>query len=372
MAVARRIRAVTPAPGAWTVWRGARLKLGPVTVAAGVDPLPAGQLRVERDRVLVGTATDPVVLGPVAPAGKQPMPATAWVRGVRPEAGSRSSDRPDRSGRRNDPAGRGRPEPRGRERDRRARRGRPERRPPSDPARFTAYQAVAAVHRDDAYANLLLPRLITEADLTGRDAAFTTELVYGTLRRRGTLDAVIEVAADRSLDRIDPPARDLLRLGVDQLLYTRVPPHAAVAETVTLAGRVATGATGFINAVLRRVAERSLEQWLAEVAPAVDTDGRTPGGHPQPPAWVVRALQDALGGDLAETAAAVAAKRPGPGAPVPPRTLRRGRWRRRWAGPGCSRRTRCTCPAAPRGGCRRSGRAVPMSKMKGRNWSPWR
>lgn len=216
--------------------------------------------------------------------------------------------RPDRSGRRNDPARRGRPEPRGRERDRRARRGRPERRPPSDPARFTAYQAVAAVHRDDAYANLLLPRLITEADLTGRDAAFTTELVYGTLRRRGTLDAVIEVAADRSLDRIDPPARDLLRLGVYQLLYTRVPPHAAVAETVTLAGRVATGATGFINAVLRRVAERSLEQWLAEVAPAVDTD---PVGHlavtHSHPAWVVRALQDALGGDLAETAAVVAA-----------------------------------------------------------------
>ena len=87
VAVDRRIRAVTPAPGAWTVWRGARLKLGPVTVAAGVDPLPAGQLRVERDRVLVGTATDPVVLGTVAPAGKQPMPATAWVRGVRPEAG---------------------------------------------------------------------------------------------------------------------------------------------------------------------------------------------------------------------------------------------------------------------------------------------
>jgi methionyl-tRNA formyltransferase len=87
VAVDRRIRAVTPAPGAWTQWRGARIKLGPVTLVDDAESLAPGQLKLERDRVLVGTATEPVALGTVAPAGKQPMPAVAWARGVRPEAG---------------------------------------------------------------------------------------------------------------------------------------------------------------------------------------------------------------------------------------------------------------------------------------------
>jgi methionyl-tRNA formyltransferase len=82
-AVDRRIRACTPAPGAWTTFRGERLKLGPVKVA-GDDGLASGELRVERSRVLVGTATEPVALGQVAAAGRRPMPAPDWARGVRP------------------------------------------------------------------------------------------------------------------------------------------------------------------------------------------------------------------------------------------------------------------------------------------------
>src|SRR5690606_16650059 len=86
VAVDRRIRACTPAPGAWSSFRGQRVKLGPVRPLADeeVTGLAPGQLRVERDRVLVGTATTPVVLGTVAAAGKRPMPATDWARGVRP------------------------------------------------------------------------------------------------------------------------------------------------------------------------------------------------------------------------------------------------------------------------------------------------
>jgi methionyl-tRNA formyltransferase len=82
--VDRRIRACTPNPGAWTTFRGERVKLGPVAVVAGGPALPAGELLVERGRVLVGTATDPVALGEVRPAGKKPMAADAWARGVRP------------------------------------------------------------------------------------------------------------------------------------------------------------------------------------------------------------------------------------------------------------------------------------------------
>jgi 16S rRNA (cytosine967-C5)-methyltransferase len=204
-----------------------------------------------------------------------------------------------------------RPRPGDRPRDRRPDQARErrgdravERRP--DPRRV-AYEAVAAVHRDDAYANLVLPKLLGEADLDARDAALVTELVYGTLRRRGTLDAIIASAADRAVDRIDPPARDALRLGAYQLLFTRVPPHAAVSATVGLVKAVAPGATGFANAVLRQVSTASLDEWLARVAPP---DSDDPVGHlavvHSHPSWIVRSFAEALGGDLAETARALA------------------------------------------------------------------
>jgi len=177
-----------------------------------------------------------------------------------------------------------------------------------DPARWAAYEVITAVHRDDAYANLVLPRVLRDAGLSGRDAAFATELAYGTLRAVGTLDAIVADAARRDMDRIDPPVRDGLRLGAYQLLHTRVPPHAAVSSTVDLVRGLAPAAAGFANAVLRRVAERDLAGWLAELAPPPDTD---PIGHlalvHSHPRWIVRAFADALGGDLDETAAALAA-----------------------------------------------------------------
>ncbi len=83
-AIDRRIRACTPAPGAWTVFRDERLKLGPVRPEPEVTDLAAGRLRVERRRVLVGTATSAVELGEVQPHGKRPMAAADWARGVRP------------------------------------------------------------------------------------------------------------------------------------------------------------------------------------------------------------------------------------------------------------------------------------------------
>ncbi|HPF81358.1 methionyl-tRNA formyltransferase [Nostocoides australiense] len=90
LAVDRRIRGCTPAPGAWTTFRGERLKLYPVTVASGSDsPLAPGELRASKSAVEVGTATVPVTLGQVQPLGKKPMPAADWARGVRIEPGER-------------------------------------------------------------------------------------------------------------------------------------------------------------------------------------------------------------------------------------------------------------------------------------------
>ena len=84
VAVDRRIRACTPAPGPWTLWRGDRLKLGPARIAAlPSGELPAGAIRVDGGSVLVGTATRPVALGTVQPAGKRAMAAIEWARGAR-------------------------------------------------------------------------------------------------------------------------------------------------------------------------------------------------------------------------------------------------------------------------------------------------
>ncbi|MEV4706929.1 methionyl-tRNA formyltransferase [Actinoplanes sp. NPDC049316] len=82
-AVDRRIRACTPAPGAWTTLRDERVKLGPVRPVANAEPLRPGELLVERTRVLAGTATTPVILGEVRAAGKKPMSASDWARGLR-------------------------------------------------------------------------------------------------------------------------------------------------------------------------------------------------------------------------------------------------------------------------------------------------
>ena len=207
------------------------------------------------------------------------------------------ADRPHGSGRPRMPGGPGF------RRDDRTGRGPRAGRPPSDPARQAAYEAIAAVHRDDAYANLALAEILRDMRLHGRDAAFATELTYGTLRSLGTLDLIIAAAAGREVARIDPPARDALRLGAYQLLHTRVPSHAAVNQTVDLVRSVAPGAAGFANAVMRTIAETGPDAWLERLAPAYEDDpvGNLSVLYNHPP-WIVRAFAETLGGDLADTA----------------------------------------------------------------------
>lgn len=91
VAVDRRVRACTPAPGAWTTYAGERMKLGPVAVEAGTELAP-GRLEVRKDAVLVGTGTEAVRLGEVKAFGKKQMPAADWARGARVETGARLGD----------------------------------------------------------------------------------------------------------------------------------------------------------------------------------------------------------------------------------------------------------------------------------------
>jgi len=168
-------------------------------------------------------------------------------------------------------------------------------------ARGVAYDVLRAVADSDAYANLVLPPMLRERHLDGRDAAFATELAYGTLRMRGRYDAVIEQCAARTTDAIDPTVLDLLRLGVHQLLGMRVPAHAAVSETVGLTrARVGIGPAQFANAVLRAVSRESTETWLERIGDSADPAGTdaverlaVTQSHP---AWIVRSMREALVG----------------------------------------------------------------------------
>ena len=166
----------------------------------------------------------------------------------------------------------------------------------ADPARTAAFKVLRAVSRDDAYANLVLPAEIRRATLDRRDAGFATELTYGALRAQGTYDSILSRCVDRGLDQLDAPILDALRLGVHQLLAMRVTTHAAVNETVGLVrAEIGAGPSGFVNAVLRRVSEKSMEKWVEEISGAEEagSDAALALQHAHP-AWVVRALKQSL------------------------------------------------------------------------------
>ena len=163
----------------------------------------------------------------------------------------------------------------------------------ADPARRAAVDVVLAVDVDSAYSNLLLPRLLRERGLDSRDAAFATELCYGTLRWQGVLDVVVTEAGSRDIATLDPQVRAVLRVGAYQMLHMRTPAHAAVHATVELARAVCgPKPVGLVNAVLRKVSAVDWEGWVRRLAPA-DEVGRVAFAHGYP-RWIAAAIADAL------------------------------------------------------------------------------
>ena len=153
------------------------------------------------------------------------------------------------------------------------------RRRPATPARRAAYAVLRRVFEDGAWADRALHA--AAGGLDARERALATQLAYGAVQRAGTLDHVAERLAGRPVDRLDPPVRAALRLGLFQLLYLDgIPDHAAVDSSVALARADAPRATGLVNAVLRRATreefafddgtpegaalEHSVPRWLAE------------------------------------------------------------------------------------------------------------
>jgi 16S rRNA (cytosine967-C5)-methyltransferase len=154
------------------------------------------------------------------------------------------------------------------------------------------------VEGDDAYANLLLNQLSTSKRLDSRNAALAQELAFGSLRRKNTLEAIINEVSSRPVADLDPGVRAVLQLGVYQLLYTRIPVHAALNESVEQSKAFAGGkASGLVNASLRKVAQNELDYWMhAILAKATNETERLALKYAHP-AWIVTSLKLALNAD---------------------------------------------------------------------------
>jgi len=162
-------------------------------------------------------------------------------------------------------------------------------------AREVALAALLSVEESDAYLNLVLPKRISEAKLNSPDSAFATELAYGTSRNQGFYDFVIEKVTARSVTEIEPGVLCTARLGVHQLLVLETPAHAAIFETVELVKRkVKQSAGGFINAALRRVSEKSFEDWIVVLERENLPEEQFLSIRYSHPIWVTRALRLAL------------------------------------------------------------------------------
>lgn len=210
------------------------------------------------------------------------------------EGPGRADDGDDARGDRNARERHGVGDGRGARRDRRPEGWHPGRQE-ANAARLVAFEVLRAVDEDDAYANLVLPVEIARAGLNKLDAAFATNLCYGTLRMRGRWDAIISrCAKGRRIYDIDPPVLDLLRMGCEQLLAMETPPHAAIHETVVIARNFfGQGTGGFVNAVLRRISEKA-GQWPEIVRSSTASHTEFLSLWHSHPRWIVEALEESL------------------------------------------------------------------------------
>jgi 16S rRNA (cytosine967-C5)-methyltransferase len=164
------------------------------------------------------------------------------------------------------------------------------------PARQVAARVLRRVEAEGAYADRALTAEATRAGLDARERAFATQLAYGAVQRRRTLDHVIATLARRPVERLDPPLRDALRLGCLQLLFLDgVAPHAAVDQAVELAK--AAGGPGFklANAVLR-AAQRGGPGILDALTDATPREAALKHSVPD---WIAELWWEALGADEA-------------------------------------------------------------------------
>jgi 16S rRNA (cytosine967-C5)-methyltransferase len=166
--------------------------------------------------------------------------------------------------------------------------------PKPDAGRLLVYDIFSEVNRRGGYSNLLLPQALSSGEFDQRDKGFITELLYGTLRMQGRHDFILAQVSDRPWNDVDTGIVDICRLGVHQLFEMRVATHAAVAATVELARKViGESKASYVNAILRKVSSKSLEQWLEPIDSIADPVSRLSIQYSHPE-WVVSAYFDLL------------------------------------------------------------------------------
>lgn len=166
--------------------------------------------------------------------------------------------------------------------------------PKPDAARLLAFDLITEVNRNEGYSNLLLPQALSSSSMEERDRNLVTELVYGTLRMQGKHDWILAQISDRPWPEVDPGIVDVARLGVHQIHEMRIPDHAAVAATVEVARkRVGESKASFVNALLRSVTRKSMEEWFAPLAAIKDPVTRMAIQYSHPE-WIISAYYDLL------------------------------------------------------------------------------
>ena len=166
--------------------------------------------------------------------------------------------------------------------------------PKPDAARLLAFDLLTEVNRNEGYSNLLLPQALNASNLDDRDRALVTELLYGTIRMQGKHDWVLSQISDRPWSEVDPGIVDICRLGVHQIHEMRIPDHAAVAATVEVARkRIGESKASFVNALLRSVTRKSIEDWFSPLDSITDPVERLSIRYSHPE-WIVSAYYDLL------------------------------------------------------------------------------
>ncbi len=166
--------------------------------------------------------------------------------------------------------------------------------PKPDAARLLGFDLLTEVNRNEGYSNLLLPQALNASKLDERDRALVTELLYGTIRMQGKHDWVLSQISDRPWSEVDPGIIDICRLGVHQIHEMRIPDHAAVAATVEVARkRIGESKASFVNALLRSVTRKSIEDWFAPLESIIDPVEKLSIRYSHPE-WIVSAYFDLL------------------------------------------------------------------------------
>ena len=166
--------------------------------------------------------------------------------------------------------------------------------PRPDAPRLLAFDVISEVNRQGGYSNLLLPQALSESSFDERDRAFTTELVYGTIRMQGLYDYIFAQISDRPWVQVDADIVDLARMGAHQIFSMRTPPHAAVSATVDVARkRLGESKGSFINALMRKATAKELGDWLLPLENETDFVKRASIEYSHPE-WIISAYLDLL------------------------------------------------------------------------------